>query len=206
MMSSTQPSVDLALTLGRACATAAGNDPGSESSVWVGQLLASALVAALVSGLIGVYLAVRAGRLEERARVRTALAEAFQACSEYKEFPYAIRRRRADEPGAERVRLSEELRAVQARLTYHTAWTRSECAHVGNAYTELVTQVRKVAGTGMKDAWQGPALDSDPGMNISRDQLDLSTLQSVEDDYVMAVGEHVRRIGSMWRLRGCGCK
>jgi hypothetical protein len=52
-------------------------------------------------------------REEELARVRVMLAEAFQAAAEYKEFPYAIRRRRRDAPSEERVRLSEELRRVK---------------------------------------------------------------------------------------------
>ncbi|WP_156077561.1 hypothetical protein [Saccharothrix sp. NRRL B-16314] len=43
----------------------------------------------------------------KRNTVRTTFAEALAAYSSYMEFPYAIRCRRADAPGEERVRLSE---------------------------------------------------------------------------------------------------
>jgi hypothetical protein len=84
----------------------------------------------------------------------------------YKELPYAIRRRRADEPNAERIRLSEDVRAIQSKLSYYLAWTRVEAPDTGAAYAELVQQLRRVAGMSMHVAWTEDALDDDAGMNI----------------------------------------
>ena len=67
-------------------------------------------------------LARRKSREEERARLRDRFAQAYAARTpEYCEFAYAVRRRRRDDPSAERVRISEDLRKVQAR---HSARTR----------------------------------------------------------------------------------
>ena len=109
------------------------------------------------------------------ARPRAAaFADAFRACAEYKEMPYAVRRRRADQPADERIRLSEQSRDIQARLSYYQAWTASECDGVGAAYNTLVTAVRSHAGGATRDAWTGPALDNDPGMNLSPELINLS--------------------------------
>jgi hypothetical protein len=89
-------------------------------------VLSAAVIAALITAAINLWLARRKSREEERARIRNALAEAFQAYASYKEFPYAVRRRRHDQPAEERIRLSEALREVQARLTYFEAWTKTE--------------------------------------------------------------------------------
>lgn len=147
------------------------------------------------------FLAVRSNRLEERARVRTAFAEAFQACAEYREFPYAIRRRRADQPGEERVRLSESLRGIQARLSYYHTWIETECAQVGAAYYELVRQQRIHAGGAMKAAWNSPAAEDDLDMNIGRDVIDLSVLAGSEKQFVDAALKHIDWAGSVWRWR-----
>jgi uncharacterized protein HemX len=86
-------------------------------------LLSGALLAAIVGAVVNTLLVRRNTMLEERARVRTMLAETYAAYAQYKEFPFAVRRRRADQPGEERVRLSEALKEVQARLSYYQAWT-----------------------------------------------------------------------------------
>jgi hypothetical protein len=69
----------------------------------------------MLAGAVNVWMARRRSREEERARIRNTFAAAFETYTAYKEFPYAIRRRRPDEPEGERLRLSEALRAVQER-------------------------------------------------------------------------------------------
>lgn len=170
-------------------------------AAWVGAVIASTVVAAVVSGLVAFVLAWRSHRLDERARVRAAFADAFRACAEYKEMPYAVRRRRADQPGDERVRLSEQLRDIQARLSYYQAWTASECDGVGAAYDTLVTAVRSRAGGAMREAWKGPALDNDPGMNIPPEIIDLRALAEPERAFLAAAANHTKRAGSLLRLR-----
>jgi hypothetical protein len=118
--------------------------------------ITGAVIAAIVGAVVNIALARRKSLEEERARVRTTFAEAFQAVAEYKELPYAIRRRRHDEPEAERVRLSEALREVQTKLSYYMVWTKAESDEVGRLYGSLVAELRKVAGTACHDAWLAP--------------------------------------------------
>ena len=111
------------------------------------------------------------------------LAEAFQTVAEYKEFPYAIRRRRHDAPSDERVRLSVELGRVQAKLTFYEEWTRVEDKAVGDAYGVLVQNLRRVAGTACNEAWVTSPITTDEQMNIPREQVDLTELAAFERKY-----------------------
>jgi hypothetical protein len=135
-------------------------------------ILSGAFLAALITATINLWLARRRSREEERNRLRNSFAEAFAVYSAYKEFPYAIRRRRADVPAEERIRLSEALREIQASLAYHLAWTTTESETVGQAYTNLVQQVRRTAGAAMHEAWKAPPTKSDDTMNIPPTVID----------------------------------
>lgn len=161
-------------------------------------VLSAAVVAAIVSGLINTGLARRATRLEERARVRTTLAEAYQAYADYKEFPFAIRRRRRDRSGEERIRLSEELRRVQSRLSFYQAWTRVENPATGAAYNDLVNQLRKVAGASMHAAWLESSVNKDADMNIGGDRVDLTALKAAEEAFLVAAEDHVKAMTKPW--------
>jgi hypothetical protein len=156
------------------------------------------VVAAIVSSWVNTALARRATRLEERARVRSTLAEAFQAYADYKEFPYAIRRRRGDQLSEERVRLSEEVRRVQSRLSYYEAWTLAESPETVAAYNELTKQLRRVAGASTREAWKGPALDNDEGTNIGLDRVDLRELKEAEQTFLRAAETHVAALTAPW--------
>jgi hypothetical protein len=177
-----------------ATADAAATGPG----VLVAAVLSGAFLAGLVTAAINIWLARRKSREEERNRQRTAFAEAFAAYSAYKEFPYAIRRRRADAPGEERVRLSEALREIQSNLAYHLAWTAAESETVGRAYADLVRQLRITAGSAMHEAWNAPANDSDAAMNIPPTVVDLSSLGPHEAAYIDAVRAHLRSLAPWW--------
>ncbi|MBC2637883.1 MULTISPECIES: hypothetical protein [unclassified Rhodococcus (in: high G+C Gram-positive bacteria)] len=109
-----------------------------------------------------------------------------------KEFPYAIRRRRADQPAAERVRLPEEMRALQAKLSYFEVWTDGESKAVGAAYADLVADLRQVAGKACNEAWNAPAVADDAGMNLSSSVIDLSPIKPFEKAYVDAVRDHFK--------------
>ncbi|MFC4003118.1 hypothetical protein ACFS2C_09075 [Prauserella oleivorans] len=161
-------------------------------------VLSGAFLAALITAAINIWLARRRTREEERNRIHTTFAEAFAAYTAYKEFPYAIRRRRADTPGEERIRLSEALREIQASLAYHLAWTAAESEQVGKAYAELVKQVRSTAGNAMHEAWDAPANDSDSAMNIPAMLVDLSELTTREAAYIDAVRSHLRKLAPWW--------
>ena len=175
------------------------------SSLVLAALLSGAVVAALIAAAVNTALARRKSLEEERARVRTVFAEAFEAVSAYKEFPYAIRRRRADAPAGERVRLSEELRKVQTRLTYYLAWTRAESQAVGDTYEALVTELRRLAGGACRDAWLAEPITEDREMNIGPELVDLSTLADLEHAYTQAAQTYLSgylKFGRLWRRSG----
>jgi hypothetical protein len=159
--------------------SASGGAGTSASDVLLTALLSGAVIAAAVAAMINLVLSRRKSLEDERVRVRTTCAEAFEAVAQYKEFPYAIRRRRNDVAAEERVRLSDELRGVQARLSYFTAWMRGEDADLSTAFDDLVQNLRHTAGSACHDAWLAPPAHSDADMNFAPGVVDLS---GVEDD------------------------
>ena len=161
---------------------------------WIGVVLPAAVIAAGVAGTVNIGLARSRARDEERARVRTLLAEAYQTYADYKECPYAVRRRDADRPGEERVRLSEQMREVQSRLSFFLSWTALESAPVGAAYATMVGRLRAVAGDSIREAWTSPAITTDADMNLPASIVDLSSLAGVEREFHVAVGAHLRRL------------
>jgi hypothetical protein len=169
-------------------------------SVLVAAVFSGAVLAALITAAINIWLARRKSREEERGRLRANFADAFATCAAYKEFPYAIRRRRADALAEERVRLSEALREIQAKLAYHLAWTAAESENVGRAYADLVGQVRRIAGAAMHEAWNAPPITSDAAMNIPPSVIDLSSLKQYESAYMKAVQVHLQALAPRWGI------
>lgn len=166
--------------------------------ILVTAVVSGAFLSALIAATINLWLNHRKSREEERNRLRNSFAEAFATYNAYKEFPYAIRRRRADVSAEERIRLSEALREIQASLAYHLAWTSLESETVGQAYTDLVQQVRRIAGAAMHEAWKALPTESDDAMNIPPSVIDLSSLTPHETAYMDAVRAHLRRLASWW--------
>ena len=167
-------------------------------SDWILGLLRSG---AFVAALFNIFLARRRSLEDERARVRTTCAEAFEAVAAYKEFPYAVRRR-ADTGSDERIRLPIELRTIQQRLSYYTAWMRGEDARLGAAYDTLVTNLRRIAGIAIHDAWIADPIDSDAAMNIPPSDVDLSAINKYEEAYIAAVKEYLDGLIEIRRLLG----
>lgn len=152
-----------------------------------GVILTSGVVAALVTFFQNRWLENRRSQEAERTRLRQSFAEAFAAYADYKEFPYAIRRRRSDQETEERARLSAELDSVQSKLSYFRAWTQFESPAVGRAYASLLSEMRKIAGGAMHDAWEQPPSQNDQGMNVPIEKIDLRALNTEEDKYIDAV-------------------
>jgi hypothetical protein len=156
---------------------------------------AATLIAAAVSALISLITLWIGGLRQVRERRRKAYAEALAACVAYREFPYAIRRRRADAPSEERVRLSETLREVQRELAFNAAWLELEgSAETARAFRELVAETRKVAGGYMHKAWNAPPARADAEMNIAR--IDYGTIPPLERAYL----DEVRQDLAWWRF------
>jgi hypothetical protein len=170
----------------------------SEPSSLLISILTSSLVAALISPLASMILAHRKSVQEEKSRVRTLFAEAYQAATDYAEFPYAIRRRRADEPAAERIRLSEQLRQIQSKISFFQQWTRMENNTVGQAYNLLIASLKSTAGSACAAAWNVPAISEDSEMNIPPGVIDLSPLKAQQDAYMESVQNYLARYGKWW--------
>jgi hypothetical protein len=171
---------------------------GTSTAVLVSAILSSALLAALITALINIWLARRKSREEDRARARDAFAAAYATYASYCEFAYAIRRRDPTHPEAERVRLSEALRDIQARLSNHLAWTALESPAVGEVYRNLIDQARHVAGGAMRDAWNSDPARTDQQVNIPGDLVDLSGLRPLEAEYLEAVKSHLHKLTPWW--------
>lgn len=171
---------------------------GDATKITLPLVLSSTLLAALLTGLINIVLARRKSREEECSRIRTIFAEAFAAYASYREYPYVVRRRSPDQPAAERVRISEQIRQTQERLNYYLAWTKTESADVGQAYAELIRHARTTAGAAMRQAWNTPPATEDSAMNIPGGEVDLANLKISEDAYTDAVSAHLDKLTPWW--------
>lgn len=107
------------------------------------------------------------GSRDERRRRRELHARALEVITRYREMPFLIRRRRHDEPSAERARLAERFADVQAELACCEALIRADHDRVvRKAYAALVASVRKHAGTQASLAWDAPPITSDKQMGM----------------------------------------
>lgn len=140
------------------------------------------------------------GRSVRLTRSREILSKAYAATQEYKEFPYVIRRRRTGEPEQERIRISSELRRVQADLAFYSAWLKTESPHIHRSFSELLVQVRSVAGKAMHEAWLDPAAEDDSKMNMP--DLGLSAITPYESTYMEEVIDHLS-LWPRWLRRLC---
>lgn len=160
--------------------------------------LGAAGISAGVAAVVGLLTLWVAGLRQERARRRQLYAEALGAVLAYREFPYAIRRRRHEEEhrSEERVRISESLREVQRDLSHHEALLRVEQARgVAQAYQHLVLKTREIAGSYMNECWKFEPVTTDAEMNMGV-PFDYSTLRQYEDEYLRAVKTDL----AWWRI------
>ena len=151
------------------------------------------VVGSVVTGAVSILVfAITNWRTGERARLtrsRLVFSKAYAAIQEYKEFPYAIRRRRKGAPEEERVRISSALGRVQADLAFYSSWLKTESPYVYCSFAELLEQVRRVAGEAMHEAWLEPAAQDDSKMNMP--DLGLSALKVYESAYLEEVVDHL---------------
>lgn len=152
-------------------------------------LLTSAVVAAGVSGLVTLANFAFGGRRARKDRQRQVFGDAFGAVAAYREYPYIVRRRDMEAEAAERVRISTGLSDVQQRLTQYRASLRVEAPRVAKPYGVLVVETRKLAGRYISDAWHRAAPKSDDEVSV-RD-VDLSALDVLDDEYLLAVSDHL---------------
>jgi hypothetical protein len=149
-----------------------------------------------VLGLLGVLATLLVnGYRANRDRRRSLYAGGWSAVQSYKEMAFAIRRRDSAHPGAERVRLSEEMREIQRDLAYHEALIGREGKDdVAREYRSLVAKTREVAGAIIKRSWDESPISSDREMHAPAIAAELSAMKPAEDAYLntvaAAVGGH----------------
>lgn len=160
--------------------------PATASGTW---WLAPAIIAALIAATIGIWTIMVNGRRARVDRQRQLFAAAFGDVAAYREYPYIVRRRRHDEPGAERSRISGELSEIQRRLNHNRAVLRVESPRVALAYDHLVTATRRVAGQAIREGWDLPPITSDREVHVK--DVDLSPIDPYEDAFLAAAAEHL---------------
>jgi hypothetical protein len=79
-------------------------------------LLGSAVVAAAIAAVVSLVTLAWNARRDRQDRQRRVFADAFEACILYREFPFIVRRRNADDLAPERARITLDLSRLQARL------------------------------------------------------------------------------------------
>jgi hypothetical protein len=125
-------------------------------------------------------------RRDRQDRQRQLFAEAFEACMLYREFPFIVRCRNADDLVAERARITSELSRLQVRLDSGKALLRVEAPRVGAAYEDLVRETRRVAGPKIRKAWDEPALTADA--DVHTEGIDFADLKPFDDRYLRKSG------------------
>lgn len=162
--------------------------------------VAPAIIAAAIAGVIAVITLVINGRRARSDRQRELFAAAFGDVASYCEFPYIVRRRRHDEPEAERLRISTELSDVQRKLNHNRSVLRVEAPRVARAYAALVGAARATAGASIREGWDLTPISADTGMHVA--DVDLSAVHPFEDAYLTAVADHLAL--APWWLREVG--
>lgn len=155
----------------------------------------AAIVAALVAAAVSLVAIWLNGVRQERARRRQFYADALEATLAYREFAYAVRRRRHDQPEAERVRISEAMREIQRDIARHAALMQVERAgNVHAQYRALVTKTRETAGGYIREGWKAAPITSDTEMNIAG--IDFSGVDGFVAAYMDAVASDL----AWWRI------
>jgi hypothetical protein len=157
-----------------------------------------ALIGGTASVIVFALTALVASVKDRDSRRRDTYARAFQVIATYKEFPYVVRRRRFGDgttASDERARISEELRNVQADISYFSAWMGTESPRVATKYRSLVDLTRRIAGQRIHDAWAEVPIKDDSGMNMP--DLGLKQLEQFEQEFLAAASDHLSVIP--WR-------
>lgn len=150
--------------------------------------VAPAVIAAAITGAIAVATLLINGRRTRVDRQRVLFGEVLGDLTTYREFVYIVRRRRHDEPEAERIRISIELSAVQAKLNKHAAVLKVEAPRVAAAYEDLLRISRRIAGGAIRDGWNTEPITEDARIHVD---VDLTPIDAHEHTYLVEVGDHL---------------
>lgn len=178
----------------------AASDGGGDGLEVVLPLVGSFLV--FFGGLVTLWVN---GYRTDRNRRRVLYSGGWAAVQAYKEMAFAIRRRNVDDRAGERVRISEAMREIQKELAYYEAMIGRERVSnliytvtgrdfrgaVGDAYSSLVAETRKVAGGIIKRSWDEEPVTSDREMHAPEIARALQELRPVEEAFLDAVDTDV---------------
>ena len=144
------------------------------------------LIAAGIAAIVSLLTLWVTGAREARERRRRSYAEALTAVVAYREFPYAVRRRRDDIPGRSGSACPRRCAksSASSRSTPHGSNSKAAPIHV-DAFMALVAETRKVAGGYIHDAWNAEPVKNDEDMNIAG--IDYSTMPAFESAYLAEV-------------------
>jgi hypothetical protein len=152
-------------------------------------LLGSTVVAAAIAAIVALVTLSWNARRDRQDRQRKLFAEAFEACVLYREYPYIVRRRNADDVAAERAHITSDLSHLQARLDSSVAILTVEAPRVGATYATLVAETRRVAGPHISAAWDLPPLAADADVHV--EGIDYSELRPSDDAYLNEVSDRL---------------
>jgi hypothetical protein len=152
-------------------------------------IIPAAAVAAVVAAVVSLTTFLLDGRRSRLDRQRQLFAEAFEAVALYNEYPFIVRRRGPDAPDSERVRISGDLSALQARLASLCARLKVEAPKVGAKYEVLVATTRRVAGEMIREAWNEVPVTADS--EIHSPGLDFSEIEAAEEPFLDGARRHL---------------
>lgn len=163
--------------------------PSTGGSAWV----TPTIVIAIVSLAVSIWTFFLTGRRSRTDRQRQVFADAMDAVMTYREYPFIVYRRNAEDLAAERQRISADLSELQAKLNGFRGRLKVEDPYVGERFSELLGATRRIAGPMITDAWNGAPASADE--SVHNPGFDLSALDAYDELYLQAVADH---LGSLW--------
>jgi len=121
----------------------------AEAAVWGADHLGQIVLPLLGAGALWNWIASRDERL------RDGYAEAIRTLVAWREFPYRVLRRAADEPATYAL-LTDRGHQVQEDFAYWTSWIASDNARVADAYRASARALREHLQGPIQQAWDSP--------------------------------------------------
>lgn len=150
----------------------------------------SALIAALIAAFVAAMVALagywQTSQLNRQDRQRQLFAEAYAATRSYREFPFIVRRR---VEGSSTAEITTRLSDCQVEMDKFMGLLLVESLRVGEAYTHLITETRRIAGTEIAAAWESRPQSPKAAPHVR--EVDLTELEPTDSAYLAAVRDHL---------------
>ncbi|MCP4962993.1 MAG: hypothetical protein GY925_27470 [Actinomycetia bacterium] len=146
----------------------------------------SALIAAFVAAMVALAGYWQTSRLNRQDRQRQLFAEAYAAARSYREFPFIVRRRIEGSTTAE---ITTRLSDCQVEMDKFMGLLLVESKGVGEAYANLITETRRIAGAEIAAAWESPPRSPKAAPHVR--EVDLAELRPTDSAYLAVVRDHL---------------